>query len=165
MQRHASTLRRINAVLAALLVVFFFAHAFMGSFTQAFSPRPAPVPLIWCFIGVACAHIVLSFLTTYVMFTDTVRPPSPRKRAHQWLKWASGAALAIVAGIHMATGGTPANALLLVVLVILTWHACVGCKSLARDLGLGNAAKMALRVAVIAVACVIGIFASIAWLG
>ena len=75
-------------------------------------------------------------MTTYLMFTDEARPPSSRKRAHQWLKWATGGALALVAAFHALCPVGQLAPALLAVLAAPLWHAYVGCKSLVRDLGL-----------------------------
>lgn len=162
MQKHASTIRKVNAVLAAVLTVFFFAHALLGSVTQAFHPVDAPVVLIWTLMGVGVVHIVASVFTTYVMFTDEVRPPSSRKKRHQWLKWTTGALLAVVAIWHALRPDTSADALLIVVLAVLAWHAFIGSKSIVRDLDMPRFMKAALRVAVVAVSVLIAVFVLVA---
>ena len=149
-------------MLAAVLVLFFFAHALLGSVAQAFHPVDAPVVLIWALMGVGAVHIVASVLTTYVMFTDEMRPPSSRKKRHQWLKWATGAALAAVAIWHALRPDTSADALLIFVLAALAWHTFVGCKSIVRDLKFPRGMKLGLRVAVIAVAVPIAVFVLVA---
>lgn len=149
-------------MLAAVLALFFFAHALLGASTQAFHPVDAPAALIWALMGVGVVHIVGSILTTYVMFTDTVRPPSARKRRHQWLKWVTGALLALVAIVHALRPDAGVDALLFVVLAALAWHTFVGCKSIVHDLRLPRGMKLGLRVAVIAVAAVIAVLVFVA---
>ena len=109
-------------------------------------------------MGVGVVHIVASVFTTYIMFTDEVRPPSSRKKRHQWLKWATGALLAVVAIWHALRPDTSADALLIVVLAVLAWHAFVGSKSIVRDLDMSRFMKTALRVAVVAVSVLIAVF-------
>lgn len=150
-----STVRRVNAVLAAALAVFFFGHALLGAASQsvpALIGHAAPTALIVCFAGIAGVHIAASILTTYFMFTDTVRPPSAKKRAHQWLKWASGAFLAAVAAGHALCPEGDFAPFLLATLVVLLWHTYVGCKSLVHDLSLPRSFKLGLRIAAIIVA-------------
>lgn len=148
----APVARRANAVLAALLTAFFFGHAVLGAASQSASvlaDMAAPTVLIWAFAGVACLHAAASILTTYLMFTDKARPPSPRKRAHQWLKWATGGVLVLVAAFHALSPAGELAPVLLVVLAALLWHAYVGCKSLVRDLGLPRSFKLGLRALVL----------------
>lgn len=153
----ASVARRVNAILAALLTAFFFGHAVLGAASQSASTladMAAPTVLIWAFAGVACLHAAVSILTTYLMFTDKARPPSPRKRAHQWLKWATGGALALVAAFHALFPAGQLAPILFAVLAALLWHAYVGCKSLVRDLGFPHSFKLGLRALVLFVAVV-----------
>ena len=88
------------------------------------------------------------------MFTDKDRPPSPRKHAHQWLKWATGGVLALVAAFHVLCPAGELAPILFAVLSVLLWHAYVGCKSLVRDLGLPRSFKLGLRALVLFVAVV-----------
>ncbi len=148
----APVARRLNAVLAALLTAFFFGHAVLGAASQSTSvlaDAVVPTILIWSFAGIACLHAAASVLTTYLMLTDEARPPSPRKRAHQWLKWATGGALALVAAFHALCPAGQLAPALLAVLAALLWHAYVGCKSLVRDLGLPHSFKLGLRALVL----------------
>ena len=148
----APVARRVNAVLAALLTAFFLGHAVLGAASQsssALADTAAPTILIWSFAGIACLHAVVSVLTTYFMFADEVRPPSSRKRAHQWLKWATGGVLVLVAAFHALSPAGELAPVLLVVLAALLWHAYVGCKSLVRDLGLPRSFKFGLRALVL----------------
>lgn len=108
-----------------------------------------PTILIWSFAGIACLHAAANVLTTYLMLTDEARPPSPRKRAHQWLKWATGGALALVAAFYALCPAGQLAPALLAVLAALLRHAYVGCKSLVRDLGLPRSFKLGLRALVL----------------
>ncbi len=156
----ASVARRVNAVLAALLTVFFFGHAVLGAASQSASvlaDTAAPAILIWSFAGIACLHAAVSVLTTYLMFTDEVRPPSSRKRAHQWLKWATGGVLVLVAAFHALSPAGELSLILLAVLAALLWHAYVGCKSLVRDFGLPRSFKLGLRALVLLVSVVVAL--------
>lgn len=159
--------RLVNAVLAAIVAVFFFGHAFMGSTSLSFPDligHDAPVVLITFFMALVAAHIAGSVVTTYCMLTDTVRPPSAAKKQHQLLKWVTGGLLLALASAHalgldiaLAEAASPIaqRAFLVIVLVILAWHAYVGSKSIARDLRLPQSAKIALRVGIAAAAVVV----------
>lgn len=152
--------RRVNAVLAAAIAVFFFGHAIMGGLSKGapgLIDHAAPEALIWGFAVVAALHIVASVATTYFMFTDTVRPPSTKKRVHQWLKWATGALLAVVALGHALCPDGDLAPFLLATLAVLLWHTYVGCKSIVRDLRLPRPFKLGLRIASIAVACIVAL--------
>ena len=93
--------------------------------------------------------IALCLITSRLMLTDTVRPPSRKKKNHLWLKWASGAALAACAAPHALGWDASARWFTLLVLALLAWHAYIGCKSLARDLRCAEARRR-LRIAIIA---------------
>ncbi len=128
-----------NALAAALLTAFFLAHALLGAFSRLFLNADAPTIIVWAFIFVAFVHIALCLITSRLMLTDTVRPPSRKKKNHLWLKWASGAALAACAAPHALGWDASARWFTLLVLALLAWHAYIGCKSLARDLASGAA--------------------------
>ena len=133
MQKHNSKIRKANALAAALLTAFFLAHALLGAFSRLFLNADAPAIIVWAFISVAFVHIALCLITSRLMLTDTVRPPSRKKKNHLWLKWASGAALAACAAPHVLGRDASARWFILLVLALLAWHAYIGCKSLARD--------------------------------
>ena len=133
MQKHNSKIRKANALAAALLTAFFLAHALLGAFSRLFLNADAPTIIVWAFIFVAFVHIALCLITSRLMLTDTVRPPSRKKKNHLWLKWASGAALAACAAPHALGWDASARWFTLLVLALLAWHAYIGCKSLARD--------------------------------
>ena len=160
MQKHNSKIRKANALAAALLTAFFLAHALLGAFSRLFLNADAPTIIVWAFISVAFVHIALCLITSRLMLTDTVRPPSRKKKNHLWLKWASGAALAACAAPHVLGRDASARWFILLVLALLAWHAYIGCKSLARDLAMRRGAKTPLRIAIIAASCVIGAIAA-----
>lgn len=159
MGRIDAKLRRVNAFLAALLALFFFAHAVMGAASQMGCKAAAPTTLVWALAAVGVAHAVTCVATSYLMLTDAVRPPSKKKRGHLWLKWATGALLLVVVGAHafgsFDAQGVAEKVVLLATLATLAWHSFVGCKSIVRDLGIPRAMKQVLRVAVVAVSAVV----------
>ena len=106
MQKHNSKIRKANALAAALLTAFFLAHALLGAFSRLFLNADAPTIIVWAFIFVAFVHIALCLITSRLMLTDTVRPPSRKKKNHLWLKWASGPH-SQRARLLMRSGGTP----------------------------------------------------------
>ena len=160
MQKHNSKIRKANALAAALLTAFFLAHALLGAFSRLFLNADAPTIIVWAFIFVAFVHIALCLITSRLVLTDTVRPPSRKKKNHLWLKWASGAALAACAAPHALGWDASARWFTLLVLALLAWHAYIGCKSLARDLAMRRGAKTPLRIAIIAASCIIGAIAA-----
>lgn len=157
--------RRVNAVLAIVLVAFFFAHAILGGASLTLISAEAPVAVVWTFIGVAGIHVILCVATSYFMLTDVVRPPSDKKKRHLWIKWGSGALLAAAGMFHALRDETSSSLFLIVVLGLLTWHALVGCKSLVRDLRLPRTWKNPLRAAVIALCICAGALAFAAFVG
>lgn len=145
--RKPTPLRTANGMVAALLCLIFLVHAVLGSvkfgnltFANHFSW------VIWVGVALLVVHIIMSVGTTVSMYTDTVRPPSQKKKRHQVLKWVTGCALLAVAALHMAftsglrAGGavaalTPITYVLMAVLIAaLAWHILVASKSLLKDL-------------------------------
>lgn len=151
----ADIARRANAVAAAVLVVAFLGHALVAAFAGHAGAASAPVLLLRCLLGLVLVHVGFSVATTVCMMKDTVRPPSARKRRHQWLKWASGCVLLAALALHVLRPWLPAAfdvPLSLVVLAALTWHGWMGMKSLVHDLRLPKGAKRPLRAALGALA-------------
>lgn len=160
----ADIVRRANAVAAAVLVVAFLGHALVAAFAGSAGAASAPLVLLRCLLGLALVHVGLSVATTVYMMKDAVRPPSARKRRHQWLKWASGCVLLAALALHVLRPLLPVIfdvPLSLAVLAALVWHGWMGMKSLAHDLRLPKGAKKPLRAALcaLAVLAVIVLFA------
>ena len=163
-ERKPTPLRTANGIVAALLCVIFAAHAILGgvkiadpTFTGRF------VWVVWVGVGLVAVHIIMSIGTTVSMWTDTVRPPSDKKKRHQIMKWVTGVALLAVAGIHMASGmpgsAWPMAALMLCVAAALGWHMFVASKSLLKDLHVPHHKKYRpyLQAALIAACVVAGV--------
>ncbi len=153
--RIAATLRRFNAVVAACLVIFFFAHAALGAFSEATGYTSNLKWIVWIFAALVIVHMSLSLATSYYMVTDTLRPPSEAKIRHLALKWASGMLLLVLAVLHMlhiANLGVP---LMIVLLGVIAWHSFVGTKSLTRDLNLSRKLRIPLRICIIVAAVAI----------
>ena len=163
---HGHSLARIiNGIVSALMTCLLFVH---GVWAAAAITLGAPMPPAWiAWAGVACAtaHVILCIITSWEQLTDTVRPPSSRKKRHLALKWATGALLAVVAGLHVARVAiTPAwavAALIVALATALAAHVCVGSKSLLKDLGIDRRWRPAVR-AVAVVACLLCALAAIA---
>ena len=152
MASRGSRIRWINALLAAALVIFFFAHAIMGAAAQVGCKAEAPVALIWTFAALGITHAVACVATSFFMLTDHERPPSKKKRNHLWLKWGTGAFLLAAAALHslglLSAEGIAAKTSQLVVLVALAWHSFVGCKSIVRDLNMPHGVRNAMRAVI-----------------
>lgn len=151
--RGESKARLVNGVVSAAIVLLFLAHALMGgaSFIWGFS-SPLSV-LVWVGVALAAVHVVLSVVTSREQLNDAERPPSPRKKRHLALKWATGLLLAGAAAAHVALPKGPVLGVVLiaVVAVALAVHVCVGSKSLLKDIGVDRRFKTAFRIVVCAV--------------
>lgn len=157
--RKRSKARFANGVVSAAIVVFFLAHATLGSLSALVGLTSPFTFLVWvgvCAIGV---HIVISVFTSREQLNDPERPPSPRKKRHLALKWATGGLLAAVAAAHIVTmrlygaeamqSSATGTVLIVALAIVLAVHLCVGSKSLLRDLGIESRYKTAFRVVVI----------------
>ena len=160
--RYNSPMRKTNAIVAAIITAFFLAHATLGA-TALHVDIPSSLSwTVWIGAALVCAHIVFCIATSTSMLTDAKRPPSQKKKRHLALKWITGALLLAVAIPHAAEfyGGdrTPLLAILLIIAVAA--HACVGAKSLLKDLSLPRTWRPAFR----AIVCIIAALAGIATL-
>lgn len=156
-ERLAHVTRLVNAGVAALLVAAFLGHALFASAAGVDAASRAPYPLLYCLLALVAVHIALSVATTVLMWNDTVRPPSEKKKRHQVLKWVTGAALLAVLCVHVAHPAVvPAVtwAASAVLLAAFVWHGWTGMKSLARDLRVPGKAKVPLRIALVALALI-----------
>jgi hypothetical protein len=160
--------RRINAVLAAALACFFLVHALLGVLSQRQLVSNTLAVFAWAGVVILAVHIACSVGTTWYMYTDTLRPPSNRKKQHQVLKWVTGVAVLALALYHMLAhgGSTSGNdyvqlTILLVLLVFIAIHSYTGVKSLTRDLAIDKRARMPIRVGLIGVAVAIGLLACV----
>lgn len=159
--------RWVNGVLSAIIGCFFLAHSLMGGASMAFGFESALKALAWAGVAGICAHVVLCAVTSYQMMTDTVRPPSSKKKRHMALKWATGALLLVTAAVHftvLGTGSASASgvqasgaALALALLVVLAAHLCIGAKSLLKDLNIDRTYRTAFRAVVVVLAVVSGL--------
>ena len=156
-ERMARWTRRINAIIAAVLVVAFSGHALLASAAGVQAPLLAPIPLLLGLLALVAAHVALSIATTVIMWRDTVRPPSRKKKRHQILKWVTGVVLLAVLTVHVLH---PAVAPIVIwsastlLLAAFAWHVWTGMKSLARDLRLPGNAKVPLRIVLCALVLV-----------
>lgn len=156
-ERDARVTRLVNAGVAALLVVAFLGHALFASAAGADAASRAPYPLLYCLLALAAVHIGLSVATTLLMWNDSVRPPSEKKKRHQVLKWMTGAVVLAVLCVHVVHPAVvPAVtwAVSAVLLAAFVWHGWTGMKSLARDLRVPGKAKVPLRIALVALALI-----------
>ena len=108
----------------------------------------------------AVAHIIACAVTSAQQLTDTVRPPSKRKKHHLLVKWITGAVLAVALCMHifmsMQVDSAQAQSqpflvsahLFSAVLVsaAVAVHVCFGAKSLLKDLNIDKRYRMPLRV-------------------
>lgn len=152
----------MNAVVAAVVAVFFLVHALLGGLEGVLPLPPAPSWIIWGAAALAAFHVAASVLTSYQQLNDLERPPSARKKRHLALKWATGGFVLIAASLHVGLIGAygpgaaqvaVSGAVAAVALVaLLAVHVCVGAKSLLVDLGLDKGRMGSVRAATIALA-------------
>ena len=160
-------IRRINAITAVALALFFFAHAWLAA------AKLCGIDLgetfkwtVWVGIGVVVLHVILCLRTTQTMFNDTERPPSAKKKRHQMLKWLTGGVLVLAVLFHFPSGEGVSPlyvAGLIITAAALAWHVWTGTKSLTRDLNLPSSLRIAMRIAVCAAALSLALYLAI-WL-
>ena len=158
-----STARFANGAVSAVLVVFFLAHGVLGSLALVFGIIGPLAWLFWVGVALVAVHVVMSVVTSREQLSDAQRPPSPRKKRHLALKWATGALLAACIAVHVASSNALIARLAIVALAIaLAAHLCVGSKSLLTDLGADRRYKNAFRAAACAFAAlfVVAVLAS-----
>ena len=165
-QRPRSLARRINGIVSACIVVFFLAHGILGGIS-ALTDFSSPLTwLVWVGVAFVVVHVVLSIVTSRQQLTDTVRPPSEAKRRHLLLKWVTGILLAVLVVIHIVVmrvvgpdtvqSTVTGVALIIALVVVLAAHIGLGSKSLLKDLNVDRKWRNTFRIAVCAVAAVIG---------
>lgn len=160
--RKGSKARLANGVVSAVIVVFFIAHATLGSLAPVTGFSSPYRWLVWCGVALVAVHVLVSIATSWEQLSDKEHPPSPRKKRHLALKWATGSLLLATAAAHviaLRTQGVASmhasvsGALVIAVLSIaLAVHLCVGSKSLLKDLGIDRRYKTAFRIVVCAFA-------------
>lgn len=150
-----SKTRNVNGILSAVLVVFFLAHGVMGSLAIMFGYMSPLIWLVWVGMALVVVHVVVSIVTSWDQLTDAEFPPSSRKKRHLALKWVTGTALAVCVAFHvMREGAVVSRVAIVAVAVLLAVHACVGSKSLLKDLNIDRRYKGAFRIVVCAFAVV-----------
>lgn len=163
--RNRSTARFINGIVSAIVVCLFLAHAIVGSLLPFVALPHLPLWLLWAGIVAVAIHVLLCVATSYEQLTDTVRPPSSKKKQHLVLKWVTGCILAALAAFHIiriqdvgpaAALHSPLGTAATIALVgALTSHIWTGSKSLLKDLNIDRRFRNALRVTVCIIAAVI----------
>ena len=156
-RRPLNPLRFPNAVAALALAIVFLVHAALGTLQVSTPWRGALAWGVWVGIAIIAAHVVLSGATTWQMFFDESRPASPGKKRHQYLKIASGVAIAALAAAHvcgapLAVGHTDSAgiATAAALAAAIVWHCFLGTKSLTHDLRLSAQLRTPFRIAVTA---------------
>lgn len=145
--------RHIGGFAAAVLTAFFLVHAVLGALSLHLPIDGRGRVLVWAGVVLAAVHIAICVVTSVQMLSDMERPPSARKRSHLVLKWVTGLLLAVVALAHVVLPVGIAEGLLAVGSMVLLaaaigLHACVGAKSLLKDIGVDRQMRMPFRVAV-----------------
>ena len=136
-----SRLRAINGIASAVIVVLFIAHGL-----TRVAGGMGPSFIVWAGVAIVLVHVLLSVGTSTEMLSDTVRPPSTKKKLHLVLKWVSGTLLGAFALAH-ALGLVDSNKWFLCALALLiAWHAWVGSRSLLKDLRIDTRYRNMLRI-------------------
>ena len=159
----------MNGIVSAIILCFFLVHSLMGSIA-AVAPFPNTLAwTVWIGVGLIALHVVLSIATSREQMTDAEFPPSPRKKRHLALKWATGILLITAVCAHVAcvqTFGADAfqaelaGAFVTVaVITLFAVHVCVGMKSLIVDLDADRKLIVRLRILVTIMAIVCGVLA------
>lgn len=162
MSGKGSKARFANGIIAAVLVAFFLVHAALGSLSGLTGFKSPLSWVVWVGIALVVVHIAVSVVTSIEQLNDAEHPPSARKKRHLALKWATGALLVVSVIAHIASmrmwgaetvqASATGAALTIVLAIVLSWHICVGIKSMLVDVGMSKALITPLRIAVIALA-------------
>ena len=165
--RVRSTSRLVNGIISAFIVVFFLAHGTLGCLSAVAGFHSALARLVWVGMALVLTHVIVSVVTSYQQLTDTIDPPSMRKKRHLALKWATGILLTIAVCTHVvcvetlgwASSWVTKTGALVIALVAITLatHLCVGAKSLLKDIQAPRRYRMPFR----AVACVFAVLFSL----
>lgn len=152
--RKGSNIRRFNGIVSAIIAAFFLVHAILGSLSVITGFISPFTGLVWVGVALVAVHVVASIVTSKEQLGDTDYPPSPRKKRHLALKWATGLLLAAAAVAHVVLPKSAfvSTAVIVAVSIVLAVHLCVGSKSLLKDLGLDTRGKTAFRIVVCALA-------------
>lgn len=152
--------RRICGIVTAALCVLVAAHMVMGGLSLVVEVSRVLEPAVWAGVALLAAHVAVCIVTSYQMMTDEKHPASRRKKRHLALKWASGAFVLAAAAAHIAervgegffAKDPVALALCAALAVLAAWHACVGAKSLLKDLDVDRRHRLAFRATACATA-------------
>jgi len=95
--------RRLNAVLTAVILVLFIAHAVMGSFLLIGAADTALKAVAWICLALVLCHTVISTKLTIDTLRICRRTGAPyfRQNAAFWAKRISGFAVMILLAFHM----------------------------------------------------------------
>ena len=174
--RKPRDIRFVNGILALAAVLFFALHGVLGALSGFLDVPNSFAWLVWGGIGLIVAHVVASIVTSRQQLGDKERPPSPRKKRHLALKWATGIALAAAVVFHIVNMQMAGESLseavagpigiigMLALIVFLAVHICVGIKSLLKDIGASRERMNIIRVVVVAVAIALGVACLIVFL-
>lgn len=150
-----SKARFANGIVSAVLVVFFLVHGLLGCAVILFGYSSPFAWAVWAGMALVGVHVVASIVTSREQLSDKERPPSPRKKRHLALKWATGAGLAVCVAAHvLLKDAFSARAATVAVAAMLAVHLCVGSKSLLADLNIDRRFQTAFRVVACAFAVV-----------
>lgn len=146
-------LRRANAIVALLIVLFFCAHEVLGALYLHDIVAEGTAWLVWVGIVAMVVHVALCIATTKQMLDDEKRPPSRRKKAHQAKKWVTGIVLSALVVLHALIPDADAMWAVstIILAVALAVHVCVSSKSLVKDLGLPSGYRFIPRVFIVAI--------------
>ena len=158
-----SKARLVNGIISAAIVVFFLVHGLLGCTALVLGYISPFTCLVWVGMALVVVHVVASVVTSREQLTDAERPPSPRKKRHLVLKWATGAGLAVCVATHVVLKDAYlARVAIVAVAVMLAIHLWVGSKSLLADLNIDRQFQRVFRIVVCAFAAlfVVAVFAS-----
>lgn len=152
-------MRKANAIVAAIITAFFLVHATLGSLDLHVELPSNLAWTVWVGAALAAIHIALCGATSVSMLTDQKRPPSSKKKRHLALKWATGVLLLAVAAPHALEyfGSDRTLPLAIALVIAVAAHACIGAKSLLKDLSLPRTWRPTFRIVVCALTAVAGI--------
>ncbi len=163
--KRRSTARTVNGIVSAVILCLFLVHAVLGTFSSPLSFSAVASYVLWLGMALVGVHVVASIATSYEQLTDTVRPPSRKKRQHLLLKWVTGIVLLAVVLLHIlrvreldlasAVYSPLGTAVAIALVAALAVHAWTGSKSLLKDLNIDRKYRSVLRAGVAILAMVL----------
>lgn len=163
-QKKTFDVRRANALVCALLIIFFVFHVIIGTVLWYGALGMSMALVAWAGVGLVAIHLILSIVTTAL----GVKPPEhyaaldqsgkkqPSRRSKHVLKWITGLLMISLLILHLTVGDLVGNLhytkgalVALILLILIGIHVYIDIKSFTRDLNLSPRTRVPFQVGVI----------------